>query len=89
MLLKYEKALIYFLFSVRKLSKLTHFTFRGNELSPIKHLYLKNVDKERSEKVDLLDKIVDKVLFHYIQFQKKTLIDSPFLLISAFHGNWQ
>lgn len=45
----------------RKFKSLTHFTFRGNELSPIKHLYLKNINRERSEIVDILEKIVDKV----------------------------
>lgn len=45
----------------RKLQNLTQFTFRGHELSPIKHLYLKNVDKDRAEKVEILEKIVDKV----------------------------
>lgn len=45
----------------RKLQNLTQFTFRGHELSPVKHLYLKNVDKDRAEKVGILEKIVDKV----------------------------
>lgn len=48
-------------FYCRKLKNLTQFTFRGNELSPIKHLYLKNIDMERNEKVRILDQIVDKV----------------------------
>lgn len=45
-----------------KLRNLTHFTLRGHELSPVKHLYLKEkVALERSQKVAVLDKFVDKV----------------------------
>lgn len=45
----------------RKLKNLTHFTLRGHELSPVKHLYLKVATLERPEKVELLEKFVDKV----------------------------
>lgn len=40
---------------------LTHFTLRGHELSPVKHLYLKATALERPQKVELLEKFVDKV----------------------------
>lgn len=40
---------------------MTHFTLRGHELSPVKHLYLKGVALDRPQKVEVLDKFVDKV----------------------------
>lgn len=49
------------LFIQRKLKNLTHFILRGDELSPVKHLYLKVTALERSEKVEVLEKFVDKV----------------------------
>ncbi|XP_031623394.1 serine palmitoyltransferase 1 [Contarinia nasturtii] len=57
-----------------KLKCLTQFTFRGHELSPIKHLYLKNVNKQRSEKVDILEKIVDKCIE-----QKLAIVNATYL----------
>lgn len=43
------------------MTNLTHFTLRGHELSPVKHLYLKSTALERSQKVEVLEKFVDKV----------------------------
>lgn len=56
-----NKKLTMWFFVCRKLRNLTHFTLRGHELSPIKHIYLKSVNLERFEKVELLEKFVDKV----------------------------
>lgn len=52
-------------FFCRKLGELTQFSFRGHELSPIKHLYLKNPAGDRAHTVDLLDVFVDKVMFNF------------------------
>lgn len=51
----------------RKLKNLTHFSFRGHELSPIKHLYLKDNEDERAKKVEILDNFVDKVMFNELE----------------------
>ncbi|XP_013172646.1 PREDICTED: serine palmitoyltransferase 1 [Papilio xuthus] len=44
----------------KALAELKHFTFRGNELSPVKHIYLKNTDKtDDSTKQSCLRKIAN------------------------------
>lgn len=52
---------VVFRLNQRKLKHLTHFTLRGHEISPVKHLYLKVTALDRSQKVEVLGKFVDKV----------------------------
>lgn len=52
----------------RQLKNLTHFTLRGHELSPVKHIYLKNINLQRPEKFELLEKFVDKVKITLFSF---------------------
>lgn len=61
-------------FVSRKLANLTHFTFRGHEISPVKHLYLKNTTKQRAEKVVFLDKFVDMVSVNILIYTMSTAL---------------
>lgn len=70
------------LFCCRRLSKLTHFTFRGHELSPIKHLYLKNHTGDREHTVNQLEVFVDKVSGK-LQSDKNQISYQFYILISV------
>lgn len=60
----------------RKLKNLSNFTLRGHELSPVKHLYLKNVTESSQDEASKLEQIVSKVDWNVVDLVISNLIIS-------------
>ncbi|XP_055371180.1 serine palmitoyltransferase 1 [Condylostylus longicornis] len=58
-----------------KLNKLTYVKVRGNEISPVKHLYIKDEEYDRKQESMLLSKIVDLCAEHGLAVVETQYLD--------------
>ncbi|KAH8290789.1 hypothetical protein KR054_005976 [Drosophila jambulina] len=63
----------------QKFSRFSKLTIRGNELSPVKHLYLATAAESYDKELQLVTELADKVIFDQLNLLKKPDL-IPFLL---------